>query len=99
MESSYVAEERKEPVVLVLLDLPEEERIKYCDASQLDANGKYKYPKKTVEMIKQEQQQEKQDLQNKFNQIDTQQDKINKLEDIIKQQNALLAQIVDKLNV
>lgn len=45
-------EEEGKSVCTAILDLCDEDRIKFCDKTQLNKEGKYRIPKVTTEMIK-----------------------------------------------
>jgi len=45
-------EEEGKSICTAILDLSNEDRVKYCDKTQLNKEGKYRTPKVTADMIK-----------------------------------------------
>lgn len=88
--------EPRELEVICVLDLSEEERLKFCKRFAPDQirDGKYRTPKLNAEMIKAKikEREAAPDI------IKQQQVEINELKEYIRKQNDVLQQIVDKLN-
>ena len=82
-----------------------DEAHKYCDKEQLDANGKFRRPKKLTEaegrgfksVMEMMEADKKAEEAKKLKEVENQKTEIEQLKEYIKQQNEVLKQIIDKL--